>query len=87
MVILTQYSDTGKWNTKDSKTVQHYLPFSTQIERFLIMCLILFIMSLFMAQAFILSGEEHQAVVNKAIRYEGVFQEDPIEAKAALQRR
>jgi ABC-type uncharacterized transport system permease subunit len=74
-------------STNDIKTVQYYLPFSTHIERFLISCLILFISCLIMAQIFILSGEENQAVVNKAIRYEGVFQEDPIEAKAALQRR
>jgi hypothetical protein len=87
VIALTEYSDTRRSDTSKNKIEYYYLPFATQIERFLKICLVLFIISLFMAQTFVLSGEDHQAMVNKAIRYEGVFHDDPIEAKAALQRR
>jgi hypothetical protein len=69
------------------KINQYFIPFSKQIETVLIWCLGIVFTCLFLTQAFILTKEENQAMVNKAIRYEGVFREDPIEAKATLQRR
>lgn len=72
---------------KKSKVEYFFLSFSKQIEKVLLASLSIFILALLLAQAFLLSGENHQAMVNKAVRYEGVFHEDPIEAKATLQRR
>lgn len=70
-----------------SKLEYFFLPFSKQIEKLLLSSLGLFFLALLLAQAFLLSGENQQAMVNKAVRYEGVFHEDPIEAQATLQRR
>jgi hypothetical protein len=87
MMKMLEQKHTNIASSSKNRKEHYYLSFSTQIEKLLKICLVLFIISLFMAQIFILSGEDHQAMVNKAIRYEGVFHDDPIEAKAALQRR
>jgi hypothetical protein len=74
-------------NTNKSKIEHFFLPFSMQIEKVLLASLSIFILALLLVQVFLLSGENNHALVNKAVRYEGVFHEDPIEAKATLQRR
>lgn len=59
----------------------YFILFSQQIERSLkIMITVLFI-CLILVQLFLFSNQENQALVNKAIQYEGVYQEDRIELK------
>jgi hypothetical protein len=58
-----------------------------QVEKFLKRLLLIFFLGCVATQMFILSDEEHQPLANKAIRYEGVYHHDPVEAKATLQRR
>ncbi|MDQ0337764.1 hypothetical protein J2S00_000534 [Caldalkalibacillus uzonensis] len=65
----------------------YFVPLAQQMERLLLLIIICLMISLVLAQAFILSKEEHQELVNKAVRYEGVFREDQIEIRATLQRR
>ncbi|QZT32622.1 DUF5359 family protein [Caldalkalibacillus thermarum TA2.A1] len=65
----------------------YFIPLSEQTERLLFMILIFLLIGLFISQIFILSKEEHQELVNKSVRYEGVFHDDQIEIRATLQRR
>jgi hypothetical protein len=65
---------------------QEFIFLFDQFEKSLKVCLVIMLICLFLTQIMLLSNEETHALVNKAIRYEGVFQEDGIEAKATLQR-
>lgn len=78
--------DNDNQSNLNHKIEQYFIPFSSQIERIIKVTLLILVLTLFLAQSFILTAEDNQAMVNKAIRYEGVFQDDPIEAKATLQR-
>ncbi|GAA0369562.1 hypothetical protein [Bacillus horti] len=77
------------------KDIQHTLvqkrfltffgPYFAKVERWLVIILTAFCLILFGCQYFILSSEDNQALANKAIRYEGVFDQDnKVEIKAIL---
>lgn len=53
-----------------------------QVEMFLKRLLLVFFLCCVSTQTFILSDEEHQPLANKAVRLEGVNQNDRVEAKA-----
>ena len=59
---------------------QFIIPSFRWVETQLLRFLLLFSLSLIAGQVFILSSPENQALVNKAIRYEGVFDTEEIEA-------
>lgn len=56
------------------------IPSFRGVETLLLRLLLLFSLSLIGGQIFILSSAENQALVNKAVRYEGVFEAEEIEA-------
>lgn len=71
----------------EKKISHNFIPFYNQIETLIIASLAFFIISLFFAQSFMSVNEEYHAYLNKAIRYEGVFQQNErVEVKATLQR-
>lgn|GEM_PF-3750178 len=79
-------NDKNKPKTEPATFVDYFLLFSGQIERSLKIMISLLFLCLVLTQIFLFSNEDHHALVNKAIHYEGVFQEDPIKVKATLQR-
>lgn len=71
----------------EEKIKQYFLPFADQVELLILTCLLFSGMCLIFIQTLMGMNEQVQVYLNKAIQYEGVFQQDErIEVKATLQR-
>lgn len=77
----------GQDSLVNKRVSTYFLPLSRQVEKLLLIGIACSFVGLFLTQWFILTNEDYQSLVNKTIRYEGVFQEDHIQSKATLQRR
>lgn len=67
------------------KVDSYFIPFSQRVEKFILISIIFLFFLTCLAQYYIHVNQENHYLVNKTIRYEGVFFTEPIDAKATLQ--